>query len=84
MNLTDHYREGEKRVIGLMKGELVGKIMTDFAALRAKTQRYLTDDNDENNKAKDTRKVPNNRKRIQPISSIEIYPYEAINIICKN
>ena len=53
-----HYRK--KKVIGLMKDELGGKIMTDIAALRTKTHSYLTDDNDENKKAKGTK---NSRKQ---------------------
>ena len=35
--------------------ELVGKIITEFAALKVKTYSYLTDDNDEENKAKCTK-----------------------------
>ena len=33
-----------KNVIGLMKDELGGKIMTEFATLKPKTYSYLTDD----------------------------------------
>ena len=45
-----------KKVIGLMKDELGGKIMTEFVALRPKTYSYLTDDGKENKKAKGTKK----------------------------
>ena len=37
-----------KKVTGLMKDELDGKIMTEFVALKPKTCSYLTDDSDEN------------------------------------
>ena len=40
-----------------MKDELSGEIMTKFAALRSKTYSYLTEDNEENKKAKDTKSV---------------------------
>ena len=46
-----------KKNIGLMKHELRGKIMTEFAALRPKTSSYLTNDNNETKKAKDTKSV---------------------------
>ena len=45
-----------KKVIGLMKDELAGKIITKFVALRAKTYAYLTDDGDSEKKAKGTKK----------------------------
>ena len=45
-----------KKVIGLMKDELGGKIMTEFVALRQKTYSYLTDDCQEDKKAKGTKK----------------------------
>ena len=45
-----------KKVIGLMKDELGGKIMTEFVALRSKTYSYLTDDCEEYKKAKGTKK----------------------------
>ena len=45
-----------KKVIGLMKDELGGKIITEFATLRPKTYSYLTDDGKEDKKAKGTKK----------------------------
>ena len=45
-----------KKVIGLMKDELGGKIITEFVALRPKTYSYLTDDCEEDKKAKGTKK----------------------------
>ena len=45
-----------KKVIGLMKDELGGKIITGFVTLRPKTYSYLTDDGKEDKKAKGTKK----------------------------
>ena len=45
-----------KKVIGLMKDELGGKIITEFVTLRPKTYSYLTDNSKEDKKAKGTRK----------------------------
>ena len=45
-----------EKVIGLMKDELGGKIMTEFIALRSKTHAYLMDDNSEVKKAKGAKK----------------------------
>ena len=64
---TSNYGENDKRplpigknkkVIGLFKDELGGKIMTEFVALRAKTYAYLMEDGSEHKKAKG-RKVYN-------------------------
>ena len=46
----------DKKVIGLMKDELGGKIMTEFAALRPKTYSYLMDGGGSDKKAKGTKK----------------------------
>ena len=45
-----------KKLIGMFKDELGGKIMKEFCALRAKTYAYLMDDDIENKKAKETKK----------------------------
>ena len=45
-----------KKVIGLIKDELGGKIITEFVTLRLKTYSYLTDDSKEDKKAKGTKK----------------------------
>ena len=48
--------EKTKKVIGLMKDELGGKIVTEFVALRPKTFSYLIDDGNSDKKAKGTKK----------------------------
>ena len=45
-----------KKLIGLMKDELGGRIIREFVALRPKTYSYLTDDCKEDKKAKGTKK----------------------------
>ena len=45
-----------KKVIGLMKDELGGRVIMEFVALRPKTYLYLTDDYKEDKKAKGTKK----------------------------
>ena len=45
-----------KKVIGLMKDELGGKIISEFVTLRPKTYVFLTDDGKEDKKAKGTKK----------------------------
>ena len=44
-----------RKVIGLMKDELVKKILTEFVVLRSKTYSYLTNDCKEDKKAKATK-----------------------------
>ena len=51
-----------RKVIGLMKDELGGKIMKEFVGLRAKTYSYLKDNNDEDKKTKDTKSCVIKRK----------------------
>ena len=62
---TSNYDENDKRplpigknrkVIGLFKDELYGKIMTEFTALRAKAYTYLMEDGSEHKKAKGIKK----------------------------
>ena len=45
-----------KKVIGLMKDELEGKIMKEFVGLRAKTYSYLKNNNNEDKKVKGIKK----------------------------
>ena len=63
---TSNYDENDKRplpigknkkVIGLFKDELGGKIIKEFCALRAKTYAYLMGDDSEVKKAKGTKNV---------------------------
>ena len=51
-----------KEVIGLMKDELGGRIMTKFVGLSAKTYSCLKDTSSEEKKAKDTKKDVIKRK----------------------
>ena len=68
---TSNYDESDKRrlptdknkkVIGLFKDELGGKIMIEFVGLRAKTYAYLMDDDSEHKKAKGTKKCVMKRR----------------------
>ena len=56
-----------KTVIGLMKGELDRKIMKVFTAQRAKIYGCLTDNNNEDKKAKGTKKCNKTWKLNKPI-----------------
>ena len=50
------------KIIGLMKDELSGKIMTKFVGFRPKTYSYVIDDGSEDKKAKGTKKCVIKRK----------------------
>ena len=52
----------DKKVIGLMRNELGGKIMTKFVGLIAKTYSYFLDDSSEVNKAKGKKNVCHRKK----------------------
>ena len=64
-----------KKVIGLMKDELRGKIITEFVTLRPKTYSYSTDGGKEDQKAKGTKKCIIKRM-------IKFYDYK--NCLLKN
>ena len=56
------FKGKNKKVIGLMKDNLGGKIFIKFVGLRAKTYSYLKDDSSKDNKAKGTKKCVMKRK----------------------
>ena len=58
-----------KKVIGLMKDELAGEIITEFIALRAKTYAYLKGDGEEEKRAKGIKKCVRKRR-------IKFYDYK--------
>ena len=51
-----------KKVIGLIKDELGGKIMIKFVVLRAKTFSYLIDNRSEDERARGTKKLRHKKK----------------------
>ena len=53
-----------KKIIGLFKDQLGGKIMTEYIGLRAKTYAYLMDDDSDHKKAKGTKKCVIKRRLI--------------------
>ena len=55
-------KEKSKKLIGLMKDELGGQIMKEFAGLRAKAYSHLKENNDEDKKARGTKKCVLKRK----------------------
>ena len=60
--LERHLSKGKnKKVISLIKDELDRKTMKEFVGLKAKTYRYLIDDNDESKKQK-VQKMCNKKK----------------------
>ena len=63
-----------KKIIGLMKDELGGKIITEFVTLRPKTYSYLTGDCKEDKKAKGTKKCV--IKRMIKFNDYKNYDYK--------
>ena len=63
MNQIDHFLKKKiKKVIGLMKDKLGGKIIIKFVRLRVKTQSYLIDDGREDKKSKRHKNVCHKNK----------------------
>ena len=63
MNQIDNcLKEKIKKVTGLLKDELRGKIMIEFVELRGKTYSYLLDDASEDKKEKGTKECVMKRK----------------------
>ena len=56
-NSIDKPLPKNKKVIGLMKDELVGTVITKFVGVRAKTYSYLIHDGSKDKKAKGTKNV---------------------------
>ena len=56
-----------KKIIGVMKDELGGKIMTKFVGLTAKSYRYLIYDRSKDKEAKGTKKCVINLKIIKTV-----------------
>ena len=56
------FKRKNTEVIGLMEGELGGKIMKEFPGLGAKAYSYLIDDDSEDKQAKSTKKCVIKRK----------------------
>ena len=84
---TSNYDENDKRLLpigenkkipGLFKDELGGKIMTEFAALRAKTYAYLMDDDSKHKKARGTKKCITKHRLMFKIYRVSLFSGENI------
>ena len=51
------FKGKNKKVIGLMKDEFAGKIITAFVGLREKAYNYIIDDSNEDKRSKGTKKL---------------------------
>ena len=60
--IKDRFQLVKKKVIGLFKDELGGKIMIELVGFRAKAYAYLMDDDSEHKEAKGTKKCVTKQK----------------------
>ena len=80
MNQIGRYlKEEMKKLFGLMKDELGGKIMNKFVGLRAETHSYLTVDGNGHKKAKGTKKCLIKKKNLKIIKTVQ----KQLNMIVK-
>ena len=77
--IKDRSEQVKKKVIGLFKDELEGKMMLEFVGPRGKTYAQLMNDDSEHEKAKGTKRCVTKRrlmfKSYKKIASLMIKPY---------
>ena len=80
--------EKNKKIIGIMKDELGRQFMKKFVRLRAKTYSNLKDDNDEDKKAKETKKCHKKKLKFKDykkiLKDISNFKYNKLSIKERN